>query len=132
MTHIKRTFKFYCKYSWKKTVKQAVEQKNTSELKLKIEQYSKLDEMKKETKCEMKPYLKELTMKDARMKYRLRAKMFDCKINMPSDIKNSSSLWKCDSCMSNIDTQTERGQENDLDILKYEVMNIGNHNMHKN
>ena len=94
------------KYSWKKLVKKAVETKNTEELKEKIEGYSKLEELKTETKCEMKPYLKELSMKDARMKYRLRTNSFDCKMNQSSDPKNTASLWKCDSCMVNIDTQS--------------------------
>ena len=93
-------------YMWKKLVKKAVITKNTSELKEKITSYSKLDELKGETRCEIKPYLKELTMKDARLKFRLRCKMFNCKMNHSSDPKNTQSLWKCDSCMVNIDTQS--------------------------
>ena len=56
------------KYSWKKTVSKAVEKKNTRELKMKMEKYAKLDELnlKEETECEIKPYLKSLTMKDAK------------------------------------------------------------------
>ena len=80
------------KYMWKNLVKKAVRTKNTSELKEKIATYSKLDEVKGETKCEIKPYLKELTMKDARLKFRLRSKMFNCKMNHSSDPKNTQSL----------------------------------------
>ena len=73
-------------------LKKTVRRKNTSELKEKITSYSKLDELKGETKCEIKPYLKELTMKDARLKFRLRCKMFNCKMNHSSDPKNTQSL----------------------------------------
>ena len=55
------------KYTWKNMLKKTVRRKNTSELKEKITSYSKLDELKGETRCEIKPYLKELTMKDARL-----------------------------------------------------------------
>ena len=139
IVNITKTDDEITKYSWKKIVSKAVEKKNNKELKMKMEKYAKLDELKEETECEIKPYLKNLTMKDARMQYRLRVNMFDCKMNYSSDIKNSATLWKCDSCMTNIDTQSHvlwcpayaklregLSLDNDQDILKYyhEVMKI--------
>ena len=112
------------KYTWKKLVKKAVITKNTSELKEKITSYSKLDELKGETRCEIKPYMKELTMKDARLKFRLRSKMFNCKMNHSSDPKKTQSLWKCDSCMINIDTQSHILWCPKLKILKYKFLHF--------
>ena len=77
--------------------------KNENELKEKMERYSKIEQMKEE-EYEMKSYLWELKMEDARMHFRLRTKMFTCKMNQGSDQKNKATLWQCTGC-GNVDTQ---------------------------
>ena len=52
-----------------------------------------------------RPYWNLLTLEGVRTKFRLRSKMTDVKFNYRSNKKYSSDLWKCDSCMSAIETQ---------------------------
>ena len=60
--------------------------------------------MKVEEKCELKKYLRDMSMYDARMNFRLRTKMFPCKMNFRSEPKYVAELWQCEAC-GNIDTQ---------------------------
>ena len=52
----------FTKGSWKNRVNQAIKSRNTDILKKNMEQYSKLEEMKNEEKCEIKDYFKNMTM----------------------------------------------------------------------
>ena len=61
--------------------------------------YSKLDELKDES-YGAKPYIKEMSILDARMMMRVRGRMIKCKMNFSSDRANVASSWKCHSCMS--------------------------------
>ena len=51
-------------------------------------------------KFERKEYLKELTLSQARMKFKLKTQMFEDKFNYKNDSKNKKELWKCHSCQS--------------------------------
>ena len=46
-----------------------------------------------------------MTLKDTRIKFKLRSHMFDVKWNYRNDPNNRRELWQCDSCQSNIETQ---------------------------
>ena len=120
------------KASWKNTVNKAVHKQNEKELRQSIENYSKLDDLQGDKHWEIKDYLKTLTMSEARVNFSLRAKMFPCKLNYSSDPKNSSELWKCDSCTSSIDSQSHilwcpaysklregKTLDNNRDVIRY-------------
>ena len=119
------------KGAWKSKVKQAIENKNSEILKKSMEKYSKLDKMKLEAKCEMKDYLKDMTMEEARTHFRIRTRTFNCKMNQSSDPKHRAELWKCSAC-GNIDSQSHilwcdaysklregKSLDNDRDIAQY-------------
>ena len=67
------------KGAWKNKVKQAIREKNSQNLKDKMEKYSKLEEMRLEEKCELKSYFSDMTMEEARTHFRIRSKMISCK-----------------------------------------------------
>ena len=54
---------------------------------------------------ELKPYLSNLSLADARIKFKIRSEMLDVKFNYKSDKENSADLWRCDSCQTSIETQ---------------------------
>ena len=96
-----------------------------------METYSKLDKMKLEAKCEMKEYLKDMTMEEARTHFRIRTNTINCKMNQSSDPKHRAELWKCSAC-GNIDSQSHilwcdsysklregKSLDNDRDIAQY-------------
>ena len=76
------------KNSWKKWVKEKVQEKNTEDLKKKIEELSKLESMNGEKECELKSYINYMTMRDARLQFKVRTKMFPCKFNFQNDPVN--------------------------------------------
>ena len=63
----------------------------------------KIEEMNKE-EYGTKSYIEEMKVKDARENFRLRTKMFKCKMNQSSDPTNRATLWKCTGCAC-VDTQ---------------------------
>ena len=68
---------------------------------------SKLAESRmSEEKFEMKNYIKEMKMTDAQEFFKYRTKMTNVKYNYKHDKGYSLELWKCDSCLSNIETQS--------------------------
>ena len=93
------------KNKWKSMIKEACVSKNERDMKKEIKyKYKKITEMSSE-KFERKNYLSEMTMEDARMFFKIRTKMVKAKMNFSNDYRNKESLWKCDSCCRNIDTQ---------------------------
>ena len=78
--------------------------KNSTDLKQKMERYSKFGEMKKE-EFGRKAYISNMKMDDARLQFRIRTRMIKCKMNQPSDKANKETLWQCTGC-GNIDTQS--------------------------
>ena len=95
-----------------------------------MENYSKIEDLVKE-KFEVKEYLKEMNMHDARAMFRLRTKMMKFKMNQSSSKANKASLWQCTGC-GNVDTQSHilwcpafselregKSLESDTDIVEY-------------
>ena len=91
-------------------------------------------------KLEVKDYVKNMSVRNARMKFRIRSFMTDCKMNKKSDRKYASELWKCDLCC-NLDSQSHllwcpafsslregRSLDDDSDLVTYfqQVMKIRN------
>ena len=73
-----------------------------------------------------------MTLQQSRMQFKIRTQMTKCKMNYSSNMKNRESLWKCDSCQTNIDTQKHimwcpaykelregKSLESDIDIAQY-------------
>ena len=66
----------------------------------------KLEGIKYE-KYEMKSYVKDMSMQDARMMMRIRSRMIKCKMNFSSERVNIETSWKCRACCSGaIETQS--------------------------
>ena len=89
------------KVMWKRMVKKAVRDSNRDELLNDIkENYTKLDfEALKEEQFQIKPYIKELKMNDARIKFSLRSKMTrTVQMNFSNDRKYADNLWQCSGC----------------------------------
>ena len=72
-----------------------------------------------------------MKMEEARMQFRLRTKMFTCKMNQSSEPKNKATLWECTGC-GNVDTQAHilwcpayqdlrvgKSMENNDDVVEY-------------
>ena len=47
-----------------------------------------------------------MKMKDAQIYFKFRTHMTDVKFNYKNDKKNYENLWKCESCLSAIETQS--------------------------
>ena len=80
---------------------------------------------------EMKTYITDMTLIDARTLFRIRSNMTNVKMNQVSDKKNAKTLWKCNEC-GNIDTQSHilwcpyfapirdgKSVDNDSDLVDY-------------
>ena len=66
---------------------------------------SKLQD-KVEEKFERKEYLKNKVGIEARTMFKFRSQMFCSKMNYRNNPKFKADLWLCDSCQSQIDTQS--------------------------
>ena len=93
---------------WKRLVKAAISEGNNAKLLEQIQtKYKKLnyDTLKNE-KFEMKEYLEELRLSDARLKFRIRSKMVETiAMNFSSDPIHVNRLWQCTHC-DRIDSQS--------------------------
>ena len=103
--------------SWKNVVKKAIKKRNETELKDRIQHYSKLEEMKAETRCQRQEYLSSMSMAEARVKFRLRTFTFPCKMNQVSDPRHRAELWRCDSCSSLLDPDSSNSIDTQSNIL---------------
>ena len=94
------------KVQWKNRVKSALRTKFEDESKEKMKGLKKVKEgpMIHEN-FETRQYLKELTLDEARTKFKIRCEMTDLKFNFKHDKKYSDELWKCDSCQTSIESQ---------------------------
>ena len=85
-----------------------------------------------EEKFETKDYIKNMNVENARTKFQLRTEMLDVKFNYKHSPINVQSLWQCDSCQTNIETQSHimwcpayselrEGKDitNDNDLIEY-------------
>ena len=79
--------------------------KMESDLKQKMEKMTKLKNISEE-KFERKDYLENKKILDARTMFRYRTGMYKCKMNFRHVHKFKEELWMCDSCQSQIDTQS--------------------------
>ena len=93
------------KCEWKNILKSEAKAQNCQILQEKILKSSKLEVMKNETYGE-KSYVTEMKMHDARMQFSLRSRMLKCKMNYLNDPKFKSEQWRCDDCMSCVDSQS--------------------------
>ena len=124
---------------WKKMVKKSVYLKYESKLKENIMGYSKLkDGPMANEKFGEQPYIKDMSMNQARVNFRIRSKQIKVKMNQRSDPQNERTLWKCSEC-GNIDSQSHilwcpfystiregKSLDNDKDLVDYfiEVLKI--------
>ena len=90
---------------WKRIIRQEAKIQNEKMLLEDISKKSKLSEMINET-YELKPYLSEMKMNDARLNFALRSRMVKCKMNYFNDPKYRAEMWRCDSCRTCIDSQS--------------------------
>ena len=124
----------YTPGQWKTLVSKKMEEKNTNDLLENMKRnYKKIDHniMKKE-KFEIKPYMKELHLSEARDRFRLRSFMTKTvKSNFSSDRKYMADLWSCWHCPK-VDSQThikvcpayqmlrqDKNLDNDHDLVSY-------------
>ena len=88
---------------------------------------------------ETKDYLKNMTLENARTKFKLRTEMLNVKFNYKHMAQNEKTLWQCDSCQTSIETQSHimwcpayselrvgKNVNNDDDLIEYvkKVMKI--------
>ena len=90
----------FSKLMWKNRVNKAIEEFEESNLKLSFSSKSKL----KDGPMMGESYISDLTLHKARMKFQMRSKMVDAKFNFSA--KYEKELWRCDSCLSAIETQS--------------------------
>ena len=118
--------------TWKKLVKKAIKSKSEEAIKSKFKSYSKLRDRNYEAEAfEIKPYITEMKLREARTLFRVRSSMVPAKMNMKANAKYARELWKCDDCMS-MDAQSHilwcpayaplregKTLSNDLDLVHY-------------
>ena len=128
------SIKSYPKITWKKIVNNKIAQLNKSDLLDKMTNLTKLDgEALSDEHFELKTYIKELNVDEARTKFRIRTSMVQSvKMNFPSDPQFKREMWECQHC-SCIDTQshiilscpayneirTNKNLENDKDLVQF-------------
>ena len=99
--------KQYSKLKWKKLVKEEVWKKCETDLREEIKKLEKLVESKMSDEMfETKSYLKNMTLENARVKFKIRTEMLNLKFNYKHMPQNEKTLWQCDSCQSSIETQS--------------------------
>ena len=127
------------KETWNNIVKKRVRAKSESDIKKEFSKYSKLKHLNMESESlVLKDYISEMSLRNARTKFRIRSHMIDTKFNRKSDKKYAADLWRCDQCRS-IDSQSHiiwcpafatlregKDLKNDKDLVCYfqEVLRI--------
>ena len=82
-------------------VKTAVRQKSEMKIKGDFLSYSKLENHNTVAEgLEIKQYVKNMSLRNARTNFRIRSHMIPAKMNRKSDPKFASELWWCDDCLS--------------------------------
>ena len=92
----------YSKQQWKTFIKNLIRQKNEQELLTNMKKYKKLDIADfKDENCKEKEYLSSMYLTQARLNFKIRAKMTPTvQMNFMSDQKFSNNLWSCVGCQS--------------------------------
>ena len=98
---------------------------------IKSKEYKKIKTFLNE-QCELKDYFKILNVEEVRLKFRMRTKMIDAKLNFKNRKDYSHELWLCDSCESAIESQSHllwcpayqnlregKSINNDKDLIQY-------------
>ena len=95
----------HSKIGWKNLVKKAVKEAATNFFKENVKGKLEDGPMKHES-FGQKSYLKELRSDKARTNFALRTKIIPVKFNDKNDKKNQHKLWRCDSCLVEIESQS--------------------------
>ena len=123
----------FSKLSWKSIVKRSVKAQNELDILNEIREYKKLDyAMLKTEKFEMKSYLKEMNLADARLRFSLRAKMTrTVMMNFKAVPEFKKKGWKCEAfgeldtqehimvCPSYLHLRSGKVLSNDTDVVEY-------------
>ena len=91
------------KFHFKQTVKTAILKKNEEELRKEMANYSKLKGLDGES-YGRKEYLKDLTLEEARLNFRIRGNMTEFGFNFRNKKEYADKSWFCQSCDVAIDT----------------------------
>ena len=123
--------KQYSKFQFKRLVKKKILELNKSKL-LELAQnkkYKKVDFKElAENDFKVKPYFKNLTIADSRLKFKLVSKMMPyIKMNFPSDKRFASDSWSCENCkLTNVEVEKPKDtQEHVLVCSAYEKLRQG-------
>ena len=119
---------------WKSLINKKIEEKNSEDLlNIMKQDYKKIDhKIMRQEKFEIKPYIQNLHLSEARDKFRIRSFMTrTVKSNFSSDKRYMSELWSCWHC-PNIDSQAhirvcpayqklreKKDLDNDRDLVNY-------------
>ena len=121
------------KQRWKSLVKRSAGDKNQQDILNQVKKLKKIDyEKLKNEKYEMKSYLKDMNIADARLKFAIRSKMTkSVMMNFKGVSEYEKKGWKCDTC-GELDTQehitmcpafkelrADKVLNNDKDIVEY-------------
>ena len=83
----------FSKQSWNQLVKKAVRKKSEEDIKIEFSNYSKLKHIDVETEgLKVKEYVQNMSLRNARMFFRIRNHMIDAKFNQKSDQKFAKEL----------------------------------------
>ena len=87
------------KLQWKSLVRKAIQNNSEEAIKKSFNSYSKLRNKDLENeKFEVKDYVKNMKLRDARTYFRIRGDMIKAKMNMKHNNNYAEKLWKCDEC----------------------------------
>lgn len=92
-------------YISKLEIMEAIKKKMKKELQEKMERMSKLKDLTHEN-FERKQYLENKVIIEARTMFRFKTRMYKCKMNFKHVQKFKEDMWMCDSCQSQVDTQS--------------------------
>ena len=84
-------------------VRKAIDKKNEEMLRAEISTYSKLKEWEGD-EYSKKEYLKDLSLQEARLKFRIRCNMTEFAWNFRNKPEYANNSWQCTSCNLAIDT----------------------------
>ena len=94
------------KLAWKRLVREAIQRKSEKDVQTSFSGYSKLSDKGLENEnLELKKYIQDMSLRQARINFRIRSNMITTKMNMKGSPKFANELWKCDDCLS-LDSQS--------------------------
>ena len=131
------------KVQWKSLVKNSIHDESLKTIRQEFKRFSKLENKNLEDEeLEIKPYVKNMKLRNARTNFRIRGSMLKTKMNMKHNEVFANDLWKCDDCLS-MDSQAHiiwcpayaplregKNLKNDADLVTYyqQVMKIREEN----